>query len=136
MSLERLRSIWRMPSATRKAGPFLPNLAQKDMWSLTAPSRSPRFLAATSSRTASEHSPQSHRPPKSAFTPAIYSLVQSSRRPQHSHLADSISMIQTNADGVQPPEGKESLSLSLSATRMCDGHSLSVSLLSLSGTAT
>jgi hypothetical protein len=99
MSLERLRSIWRMPSATRNAG-LLPNLPQKDMWSLTASSRtSPPpffffFLRAltTSSLTASEHSPHSHRPPNSAFTPAMYSTVQSSRSPQHSHMADSISM--------------------------------------------
>ncbi|WVZ09451.1 hypothetical protein V8G54_013981 [Vigna mungo] len=50
------------------------------------------FPLLISSLTASEHNPHNHFPSNLAFTSRIYSWVQSSLRPQHSHLTDSTSI--------------------------------------------
>jgi len=52
----------------------------------------PIFPLLISSLTASEHNPHNHFPSNLAFTSRIYSWVQSSLRPQHSHLTDSTSI--------------------------------------------
>lgn len=91
-SLDLLLSICLIPSATLTAG-FDLIFPQNDMWAFTASSMAKGiFPLLISSLTASEHNPHNHFPSNLAFTSRIYSWVQSSLRPQHSHLTDSTSI--------------------------------------------
>ncbi|KAG6489677.1 hypothetical protein ZIOFF_050953 [Zingiber officinale] len=97
-STDLRRSICLIPSTTRTAGGLERKLLQKDTCAATASSIPPPpppffFFFAASSLAASAHSPHSHFPANSAFTPPTYSAVQSSASPQHSHSAPSTTMI-------------------------------------------
>ena len=71
------------------------NFLQKLMWEFRASSSSPVLLwdLTTSSLTASAHSPQIQRPRNLSRTLLMYASVHSSVNPQHSHLANSKSLL-------------------------------------------